>query len=301
MNELYEKLTYARSLILGMCELNEEEERYENRKKPFIPSQRYNKEEKANIKKTIMITILSSVLIIIVLSIFPILMELLFIRPEDTTADIVFSIAWSLIQIIFLVGFIAGIVCLIIVVAQKSNESSVKHTNERIKAKNQQILANNQMIEQQNQELEVEISKIRDRKLAVSQEYQRNVLTWFPKDYGYLEAVNYFMQLVENHRVDTIREAVDLYDTYVYRKEMTLKQDAMLNNQIVTINNQKVLISKQDNLVRQQMVGNMINVANMATNMMNLATNQAIGTDVNRMAGAANRTANSVQSINRKL
>ena len=88
----------------------------------------------------------------------------------------------------------------------------------------------------------------------------QNIIEWYPKDYGYPAAVDFFINQVENHLATTIQECVEQYNTYTFRQKVT-------DNQKIMIGNQQIMISKQDEMIRQQMIGNAIATVNMMANV----------------------------------
>ena len=53
--------------------------------------------------------------------------------------------------------------------------------------------------------------------------YQQNIdlLESFPPDYQYIEAVRFFQKALLNRRADSLKEAINLYEDYLYKQNMT--------------------------------------------------------------------------------
>ena len=166
----------------------------------------------------------------------------------------------------------------------KSQNKHIRKQNQIINDWNQKTIVQNQEVEKQKQILLDEIQKICDKKQLISQEYQKNVLAWFPRDYGYPSAVEYFINKVENHVANTIGEAVQQYETDRYRQQKL--------NEIKNIN--KTIKEGQDELIRQQMIGNMINLANNARLGQIANASERAAFSAAQTADAANRMANRI-------
>lgn len=172
------------------------------------------------------------------------------------------------------------------VIKHKLDEAAAKKRNRGIQESNQKKQEQNQAIQLRNNELAAEIQHIHNRKLMISQEYMRNIILWYPKDYGYLRAIDFFINQVENHLASNIKELVEQYQTYEFRQ-------SVMGGIRVIINNQQIMISKQDELIRQQMIGNMINMANLATNISTNAKMSQMASDVRSAANSAASAAGS--------
>lgn len=60
-------------------------------------------------------------------------------------------------------------------------------------------------------------------------------LTFVPPDYRYSEAVEYFYKSFANHKADTLKEAVNLYDNYVHQRNMEESQQVLIQNQVAML------------------------------------------------------------------
>ena len=65
---------------------------------------------------------------------------------------------------------------------------------------------------------------------------------WYPKDYYTLHAVKYFIHCLENYKADTVKEMVQLYDTYVDRKQRRSYEQEMVSLQEEQLINQDRMI-----------------------------------------------------------
>lgn len=122
------------------------------------------------------------------------------------------------------------------------HQREIEEQNRKIDEQNQKIAAQNQAIAQQNREIARKNQQMQQRyqnqlqNWYSQQEQRTNALyeelvgltrSWYPKDYYSLYAVNTFISLVENFRADTMKEAVNLFETEQYRNQMLEKQRAL--------------------------------------------------------------------------
>lgn len=99
---------------------------------------------------------------------------------------------------------------------------SIRTVNKRVDIKNEEISHFNQDLQRQYDETVEEIDALREELWQMSG-------SWFPKDYYSIEAVNSFISDLENHRADSIKEAVLQLDNREYRKRMLASQQAILD------------------------------------------------------------------------
>ncbi|MDY4023305.1 MAG: hypothetical protein SPF57_04450 [Streptococcus orisratti] len=65
---------------------------------------------------------------------------------------------------------------------------------------------------------------------------------WYPKDYYTLHAVKYFIHCLENYKADTVKEMVQLYDTYIDRQQRHAYEQEMVSLQEEQIINQERMV-----------------------------------------------------------
>lgn len=83
-----------------------------------------------------------------------------------------------------------------------------------------------------NQNLKQEEMALRDQLNAVAIQYTAECSDYIPQDYRYdAEAVDFFAKAMVNQRADNIKEAVNLYETELYRRRMEAKQDELIRKQ----------------------------------------------------------------------
>ena len=279
LNELHEKLIYVRNLILAMENLIKEGEVLQNQLRNTFQMQKIRPEPQKHRRAWILSTVggflLAAIAYILTVS-GMIQMQNMWSYEVNVGAYILEVVIRGIIFSLISTGIVAGLVAIIV----KIQKWSIRLQNKTAEKVNRQIVIQNEYIKQNNDKLKTEIQKVYNRKLWISRKYQQNVSTWFPKDYLDMPAVDYFINLVENHLVTTIQEAVEKYEQELYRREK-------LHNQQMMISQQEQLVKQQEYMVKQQMLGNILNTANLVTN---------IGTNM-----TVNRMANDVADINNTM
>jgi len=69
---------------------------------------------------------------------------------------------------------------------------------------------------------------------------------WYPKDYYALDAVNYLIHAFNNFKADNIKEAINLYDTYLDREARRAFEAEMIELEKEQIINQERMIKLQE-------------------------------------------------------
>ena len=100
-------------------------------------------------------------------------------------------------------------------IIQNKLELMIAFVNKGIRSKNEQHLRDYQAVVSENQRLELAyqqegrlMENFRNQAVAIGQ-------GWYPKDYYALDAVNYLIHAFNNFKADNIKEAINLYDTYL--------------------------------------------------------------------------------------
>ncbi|MBO5335929.1 MAG: hypothetical protein J6A94_02205 [Lachnospiraceae bacterium] len=297
-NKLYEDLLYVKSLITAMGNLNIEEMQLQSRKvSPVKP--RLVLFEKIRYGRMIRIFLLVF-LVLFFINTIPFVGAAY--RYEKTQIELDKEndmLAWrmahkneeypgyqgeenvNMVSVVlpivirgsFIAFVISGMVAAIMTIREKMKDAR----NSQLKNNYENSIKNNQLILQKNAEIDAMIQHIANRRVLISEEYMENIIKWYPKDYGYPSAVNFFINLVENHMANTIQECVEQYNTYIYRQQK-------LENQQKIIDGQNRIISQKDEMIRQQMIGNYI--AN-----ENLYANRQTAQNTSRIADATERIA----------
>lgn len=109
-------------------------------------------------------------------------------------------------------------------VISQAADSSRAQRNAAIDQSNERVEANNQALSQSIEQTKQEI-------FAVQQQWATEIAPWYPADYDSIEAVDFFISAVRNHRVSTVQEMVNLYETEMHQRRMEAGQQQILNQQ----------------------------------------------------------------------
>ena len=109
-------------------------------------------------------------------------------------------------------------------VISKSADKGRERKNATIDQSNAQVEANNQALVQSIEQTKREI-------FAVQQRWAAEVAPWYPMDYDNIDAVDFFLTAVRNHRASTVQEMVNLYETERHQRRMEQGQQQILNQQ----------------------------------------------------------------------
>lgn len=131
---------------------------------------------------------------------------------------------------------------LVFLLLRRRENKKVTKVNEQIRAQNEQAQAHNQPILMQEQAV---IEKIKQAQERLAQELP----VWYPRDYCCIDAAEFFLNAIQNHRADSIKEAVNLYETTQHQQRLEAAQQQMLEN--------------QQESIRQQRFANMLSAANL--------------------------------------
>lgn len=150
----------------------------------------------------------------------------------------------------------------------------------RNKKKNQKIEEQNKITEQQNNQILVNNERLKIEEQNTLNElqqlqniYRERISPWYPIDYCSIEAVEFLYNAINNYRADSLKEAINLYET-------TLHQQRVENN--------------QQQALRQQTFSNLLSAGSL---VMQGATLGAI----NNQTSAINNQTASVNNVNDTL
>lgn len=95
-----------------------------------------------------------------------------------------------------------------------------KKSQERTLRMNEETAQGNEEIRRYNEGINKQISNIQAQ--AQQHVYQAKNIggTWFPKDYYYMDAVNFFISAIGNLRADNVKEMVNLYEDKRHKDRM---------------------------------------------------------------------------------
>ena len=343
MNDLHKNLLYVKDLVTAMGNLNREEQQLLNKKRVPVQPQRIVRNKCRQNKGAFTGILLLTFALLFLYNAVPYAINCYYSEKqqiEQEKTDDEFSwylnhpnkekypgyqgkekVNWvsvllpPFIRGFIMAGILTGIAAAIIMVVRKRQDADMDKRNNILQKNYEATFKDNEAILQKNAEIDEEIKQIANKRALISQEYMKNIIEWYPKDYGYPSAVDFFINLVENHLATTIQECVEQYNTYLFRQEVTDNQQEMIGNQEVMIGNQEVMISKQDKMIKAQMVGNMIaavnmmaniatagNTANIAESASNIEMDTAqIAKNTKRIAGNTASTARHAANIDRAL
>lgn len=287
MNELHEKLLYVKSLVTAMGKLNEEEAGLQRKKRTPANVQPIviNKSRQGGSGQRAILVVVFVFLFLF--NVVPVAMNRYDAAKEQIEIDKANDeFAWmmehngeeypgyqgsetvSMVSVLLpavirgvVVAFVfTGVIAAISAARRKRQDAMIEENNRKLQNNYEATLKNNEIILRNNAEIDEQIQQIANRRVLISEEYMQNIIEWYPKDYGYPAAVDFFINQVENHLATTIQECVEQYNTYTFRQKVT-------DNQKIMIGNQQIMISKQDEMIRQQMIGNAIATVNMMANV----------------------------------
>ena len=99
-----------------------------------------------------------------------------------------------------------------------------KIINEKIDADNQRIAAENEQVKAQEQAVLNDLQKVQ---IA----YRERVSYWYPDNYCSVDAVEFFHNAVKNYRADSLKEAINLYETALHQRRVENTQKQALQEQ----------------------------------------------------------------------
>ena len=131
-------------------------------------------------------------------------------------------------------------------IIQNKLELMIAFVNKGIRNKNEQHLRDYKAVVAENQRLELAyqqegrlMENFRNQAVAIGQ-------GWYPKDYYALDAVNYLIHAFNNFKADNIKEAINLYDTYLDREARRAFEAEMIELEKEQIINQERMIKLQE-------------------------------------------------------
>lgn len=99
-----------------------------------------------------------------------------------------------------------------------------KKINEKIDADNQQMVAENEQVKAQEQSVINDLQKVQVA-------YRQRVSYWYPDNYCSVDTVEFFHNAVKNYRADSLKEAINLYETALHQRRVEDTQKQALNEQ----------------------------------------------------------------------
>ena len=103
--------------------------------------------------------------------------------------------------------------------------------NRSVVRENQRRTATNEQIDQKNAALLQAENQIIEEIKALNTRYGREVAPWYPSDYCYEDAAAFFLNVLQNYRADSLKEAINLYETTLHQNRMEETQKKILQQQ----------------------------------------------------------------------
>lgn len=150
-----------------------------------------------------------------------------------------------------------------------------KKINKRINEENKKIVARNEQLKIQEQSILTELQQIQII-------YRESIGQWYPENYCSLDAAEFFYNVINNYRADSIKEAINLYETHMHQQRVE-------NNQQQAIKQQKLNnLLAAGSLVMQ---GATLGAINDQTNAINQQTSaiRGVGNSVNKVNDTLNK------------
>lgn len=130
-------------------------------------------------------------------------------------------------------------------------------------------------IDAENLEIQKKEQAVLDNLANVQKVYIEQLGSWYPENYCSVDAVQYFYTAVKNFRADTLKEAINLYETSLHQKRVE-------DNQKETINQQKL--------------GNLLSVGSLVLQGVAIGEQSRHNASVEFEAKVANRTLNDIRN-----
>lgn len=153
------------------------------------------------------------------------------------------------------------VIGIIIFAAYKARVAEWRTKIKKHDAETERILRHNDMVVNNNIAVNWQIQDVKGKKGQVSREFLENAGSWFPREYCYYAAVDFFIHELQFGMASTLGEAVRNYREEMHRRYVEKKLDELAGMLSIVIDNQAVIVSTQEALLRQQMIGTFISCA----------------------------------------
>ena len=165
-----------------------------------------------------------------------------------------------------LFGFVPYLAIPWVIFRTKKKNKKIEEQNKITQQQNNQIYAYNEQVQLEEQNVLNELQQVQNV-------YRQRISPWYPVDYCSVGAVEFLYNAINNYRADSLKEAINLYET-------TLHQQRVENN--------------QQQALRQQTLSNLLSAGSL---VMQGATLGAI----NNQTSAINNQTASVNNVNDTL
>lgn len=133
----------------------------------------------------------------------------------------------------------------------------------------------NGIIDQANEELKKREQAVITELQSVQALYHEQLSTWYPDNYCSVDAVEFFYNVIKNQRADTLKEAINLYETTLHQKRVE---------------------QNQQQAIQQQKLNNLLAVGNLAVQGMALGEQKRHNAAQEFASQTANRTLNDIRN-----
>ncbi len=174
---------------------------------------------------------------------------------------------------IVLLAIVAGITVPLYVASISRHKANVNRKNEEIRERNNRIYN--------------EYEKIEGEIRGIQKELAVEANSWYPKSYCNKEAVDWFIEAVENYRCDNIKELIREFEVDNRHHQMMLEQQRL---RISMENRFDQVIRNQQEMQRLMRVQNMLAASNLAATIQN-------GYKIDRNTDAVNRATSAINSL----
>ena len=150
----------------------------------------------------------------------------------------------------------------------EENRKRIKENDMRVEEYNRQIERNKEIV-QEKEQCELELKQATQVLSVFGQ-------GWYPKDYYFMDAVDFFIASLENFKADNIKELVNLYDDTQYKATQLAYQAERLRLQQEQFINSKKMVEllRYNNYMQAIQIGQLeairINTAEAASYLKNL-------------------------------
>lgn len=186
-----------------------------------------------------------------------------------------------------------GVMCCLIAVGIK------KIVNKFIDKKNLEIKQQNDQINQRNAVFrEREEVPVLQQIAVVQEQYTEEISRWYPCDYCYIEAAEFFLNAIKNFRADNVKEAINLFENTKHQQRVEQNQKQMVQQQNTMIQQQNVMVQQQNEMIRKQNLSNILAIGGL---IMQAGTQSAINNAAYGTQSAINRNTAAVNNMNRTI
>lgn len=136
-----------------------------------------------------------------------------------------------------------------------------------VREKNKKIDEHNIEVDVNNTHMQIQYNQTVQQLEVYKKELFQKTGAWYPRAYYTQDAINFFINAVENYRADTVKEMVNLYEKSEHYRRMEASQSAIMRNQQRMLEAQERMLAGQQEELQQLKFANALNIANFVMNM----------------------------------